>query len=261
LRHIVIEVCFFDFASVVDSIVTFLGDEFDAKSHDADLRAFKQRMQNHTIDAIKFYIDHPHSDDLYDAIYGQQRIGSEGDIRCLTAGPKLRDDLARGTLYERYDVDHDTICESRADARAVQWTKNERGDTTKSERSTNDIIVEIIQFFVEHDIDVQSRFPELLAFQKAYALLLGVFTTFNYNAYRLQTAILRASLTWRHWRKLYYMRTLSDISFIVKKARRKFSVQEDAVRNDNLSAFDASDDSSLPTDSAAPPPLGFGANA
>lgn len=228
LRRIVLYVSFFDFRAIVEAIVTFLGDEFDASN--ANLDEFLDKMDAYREDAVRFNIDHPTSKETYDAIFGSERIDSEGDIRCAKSGPILRDQLAAKSIYERYDVEFDTTCETRPLSQAVQWSKKEIDGLKVEEFSSNGVIVEIIQFFVENNVDVQSKFPELIAFQKAYALLLGVYTTFNYNPYRMQTAILRASLTWRHWKKLVHVGTLTDIVSVVRSLSSDFDKMQDRMQ-------------------------------
>jgi hypothetical protein len=228
LRQIVLYVSFFDFRAIVEAVATFLGDEFDASS--ANLGNFLDKMKMYREDAVRFNLEHPTSKETYSAIFGSDRTDSEGDIRCSKSGPILRDKLAAKSIYERYDVEFDTTCETRPLSPAVQWSKLELDGRKLKAFSSNEVIVEIIQFFVENNVDVQSKFPELISFQKAYALLLGVYTTFNYNPYRMQTAILRASLTWRHWKKLVHVRALTDMSSMVRKLSSDFDKLQNSIK-------------------------------
>lgn len=205
LRHIVIYAIWDNFAAIMNDITAYLNDsgfpKIDKKSDEYD--ELQRELKSWQLKNIKLSRQSVSASDQYTDIFGPRRIDSEKHSTCKRSAVRTSS-KEKMNIYSYYDVKHDTQCEMRAPnvEMPVLWGVEQTNNDEEESMDLSAALNKLFQFYTTQNINLQSRFPELVTFQKAYALLVGVMKQINYNPFRFKTAVEKAALSWQHLPRL-----------------------------------------------------------
>lgn len=229
LRHIVIYAIWDNFAAMMDAITAYLRRVgFPLDTSGAEYRALREELSAGQRRNIELSLKQTTSaEDRRADLFGSRRIDSEKGVRCGGGDSTARGATTRGkttqSIYSYYDVENDTRCETRGAETSVLWEREAQSaagdddDHTDLTRALN----KLFEFYTTQRINLQSRFPELVTFQKGYALLVGVMGQINYNPYRYAAAVEKAVLNWKHLPRLVNLDIVARMAnlFVSEKAQ------------------------------------------
>ena len=229
LRHIIIYAIWDNFAGIMDSITMYLNDVgFPIDTTSAEYRRLREELAVCEIKNIELSLAQTvSSSDQYKDIFGSRRIDSETPLDCNAKQHRTRASDQKMNIYSYYDVDNDTHCEMRDANVPVMW--EQATDSSEEHTDLTMALNKLFAFYTTQQINLQSRFPELVTFQKAYALLIGVMTQINYNPFRFKTAVEKASLSWKHLPRLINIDIVVRMAgLFMSEKQRHDKLEEDA---------------------------------
>ena len=229
LRHIIIYAIWNNFAGILDSITEYLNESgFPIDTTSAEYRKIREELEAREIKNIELSLTETVSSrDQYKQIFGSRRIDSETPLTCDSKKYKPRTSNQKLNIYSYYDVDNDTHCEVRDAQNPVMWEQTTAIGEEQTDLTT--VLNRLFEFYSTQQINLQSRFPELVTFQKAYALLTGVMKQINYNPFRFKTAVEKASFNWKHLPRLINIDIVVKLASLFMSEKKRYEkLEEDA---------------------------------
>ncbi len=183
----------------------------------SDYKKFNKRLEDYQKET-KLLSPSQKVDDkqLYEDIFGDKRIESEWKAKSDVTTESISNN---DSIYMYYDAEEDVVTESRPEPTKLLMEQQKK----KQGVAFSDVLNEIIFFYTVHDVNIQEKFPELIEFQKGYAMLLGTLFQLDYHPYRFKLALEKAIYRWEHWHRLVNLDVIFQflVNMNVEKGKSK----------------------------------------